>query len=190
MNIDGAKSLTDLRNIRNNLQMNLKSYDKGNISAYVDIAVKLRILFCDKFTDDKHPLLERLFPGLKLHFIRGGLPPNLRNDPSLVFYMPATTSFDGKGGSKMEKLFDEQNVPVMNIEDWLEQKILNNSITLKELIISVADKEGAHSDIAYNDTLNFGRQMLLPDKEIYKETIAAIGRYALRVLQSLHLPKN
>ena len=90
----------------------------------------------------------------------------------------------------MEKLFDEQNVPVMNIEDWLEQKILNNSITLKELIISVADKEGAHSDIAYNDTLNFGRQMLLPDKEIYKETIAAIGRYALRVLQSLHLPKN
>ena len=41
----------------------------------------------------------------------------------------------------------------MDLELWLDQPFIFPDVTVREIIRSVADKEGAHADPKYNDTL-------------------------------------
>lgn len=72
----------------------------------------------------------------------------------LVFRMPGRVHFPGKGDPKIQTLFDERKTPIP-LKEWLEQGLFNINITIRQLIKSVADKEGVHSDKEYDQTLKF-----------------------------------
>ena len=181
--MDKTKSLADLENVKKNLDSNLHSYDGGNSSAYVDIAVKLRILLCDRRTADKKPLLERLNPNCRFHRIISM--PSIIVDNPHAFFMPFEISSDGKGGSKIVRMFNDMYPADLTVDSWLDQRILNRDLSIKELILSVADKEGAHSDTEYDEILRYGQMIGLPSGQIHKEIIVAIGRYVAKILKTL-----
>lgn len=118
------------------------------------MAIELRKLLCDKNHDKDQSLLPCVVsdPKLpKLHITKV-----LENCPSLLVglehIMPGSISvIDGK--RKFELLFSDEE-EWLGIEEWIDQIFFDSSITIKELIKSVADKEAAHSDLNYNDTLN------------------------------------
>lgn len=100
----------------------------------------------------------------------------------LVFQMPARVHFDGKGGSKIQILFDERKTPIP-LKEWLDQGLFNINITLRQLIKSVTNKEGAHSDPKYDPTLRFTKSVKLVDQDIHIKFIVAIGEYILKWLK-------
>ena len=173
------KAIEDLVASRNIMQSNIELFHKGHKDVYRVIAVELRKLLCD----GRSSLLPRLFSTIKLHPLRGASPGSDLSDlmERAVFRMPSLVEFDGKGGSKIIELFDPTKEPI-NIDVWLSQSLFNKDITIENLIRSVADKEAAHSDKYYNETLKFTKSIKLVSEDIHKQHIVAIGEYVLEVL--------
>ncbi|HCM42748.1 MAG TPA: hypothetical protein DIS66_05510 [Candidatus Omnitrophica bacterium] len=74
----------------------------------------------------------------------------------------------------------------MSIVDWLNQPLFNEEITVGELVRSVADKEGAHSDPDYNDTLRVTYAFHSPfNGYAHQEYIVYIGEYILYMLKKI-----
>ena len=169
------KDIEDCLASRNILAANIGMFHQGNRDLYRVVAVELRKLVCD----GKNSLIPRLFPSAGFHPLRGRLPDHLKE--GLVFQMPAQIRFDGKGGSRIVALFNYRAEP-LPLDAWLDQDLFNSTITIRELIRSVANKESAHSDKNYNDTLNFTRSVKLVDEEIHKQHIVAIGEYLLAMM--------
>ncbi len=96
--------------------------------------------------------------------------------------MPAMVRFDGKGGSKIEALFDERRQPI-ELEEWLDQDLFNQNITIRQLIKPVRHKESAHSDKNYDETLKFTKSIKLANEDIHIKFIVAIGEYVLKLLK-------
>jgi hypothetical protein len=69
------------------------------------------------------------------------------------------------------------------LEDWLDQPLFNERITIRDLIRSVSDKESVHSDRRYNETLLFTKSVKLSDEDMHKQHIVAIGEYLLRMME-------
>jgi hypothetical protein len=174
-NVPNQKDLNDFQASGNILAINIEMFHKGNRELYRVIAVELRKLLCD----GKQSLLTRLFPLAVLHPLRGKLPESLKR--GLVFHMPAKVEFDGQGGSRIVELFNIKAQPIP-LQEWLEQDLFSPTVSIKELIRSVADKEGAHSDKEFNDTLKMSQSIKLVDEEIHKQHIVAIGEYILLVV--------
>ena len=182
------KALDDLKHSINILEANIRLFDDGNISSYRVVAVQLRLLLCD----GKNSLIPRVFSSVKLHPIWGSITKEQDEEwkkkfghsfkDGLVFQMPAMVSFDGKGGSRIQKLFDESREPI-GMEEWLDQDLFNERITIRQLIKSVANKESAHSDRDYDDTLRFTKSVKLVDQDIHIKFIVAIGAYILKLLK-------
>jgi hypothetical protein len=182
------KSIDDLKHSINILEANIKLFQEGNISVYRVIAVQLYLLLCDK----NNALIPRIFRKVRLHPIWGSFTKEQEEEfkketghsikEGLAFQMPAMVRFDGKGGSKIETLFDERREPI-KLEEWLNQDLFSPNITIRELIKSVRDKESAHSDKHYDDTLKFTKSVKLVDQDIHVKFIAAIGEYILKMIK-------
>lgn len=175
-----SKACDDLKNVIEILEINIQHYHKNNKSAYRTVAAQLRLLLCDKDSS----LLPRVFKNPKLHPLRlQGI------DENTVLFLPSVTYFDGKGGSKSEgSLFDAKKTPI-ELNDWLDQKLFNKNISIRELIKSIADKEAVHSDPDYNQTLKFSRSVKLVGEAIHQKYVIQIGEYILNELKK-SMPKN
>jgi hypothetical protein len=185
------KALDDLKHSINILEANIQLFHNGNISAYRVVAVQLRLLLYDG-QNGENSLIPRVFSNVKLHPLVGSITKEQDEEwkkkfghsfkDGLVFQMPAMVSFDGKGGSRIQKLFDEGMEPI-GMEEWLDQDLFNERITIRQLIKSVANKESAHSDRDYDDTLRFTKSIKLVDQDIHIKFIVAIGEYILKLLK-------
>lgn len=178
-----SKDVEDLRASRNILAANIEMFHAGHGDLYRVVAVELRKLLCD----GQSTLLPRIFPNIALAPLRGSLPPELKAifaDKEFAFYSGSVIECDGKGGSRILEMFDE-NLPVIPLEDWLSQELFTRGVTIKKLIRSVADKEAAHSDREYNVTLKLTRSIRLVDKGIHEQHVIAIGEYLLKALVGL-----
>lgn len=181
------KAINDLKHSINILEDNVRLFHNGRISAYRVIAVQLRLLLCDRY-----PLIPRVFQTVRLHPLLGYITKEENDEwkrkfghsmkEGLVFQMPAMVHFDGKGGSRIEVLFDERKQPI-ELEEWLDQDLFNKDITIRELIKSVANREGAHSDPDYNETLKFTKSVKLVDEDIHIKFIVATGEYILKTIK-------
>jgi len=180
------KSLKDLKSSINILEENIKLFHKGNTDTYIVIAVELWKLLCDK-----NPLIPRVFNNVKLNPLKGYMTKEEDDEwkkkfghslkESLVFQSPAMISFNGKGGARIIALFDERKEPI-ELEEWLNQDLFNEDITIRQLIKSVRHKLGAHSDEKYNETLIFTQSIKIVDEDIHIKYIVSIGEYVLKIL--------
>ena len=183
------KAIDDLKHSINILEGNIRLFHDGNISAYRVIAGQLWLLLCD----GKNSLVPRVFQNVKLHPLWGSITKEEDEEykrkfghsmkEGLVFQMPALVSFDGKGGSRIERLFDERRQPIQ-LEEWLDQDLFNQKISIRQLIKSVRHREAAHSDKDYDETLKFTKSIKLVDEDIHIKFIVAIGEYVLKLLKT------
>lgn len=182
------KRLNDFKDTIIVLEKSIELFYQGYSAFYRVIANQLRLLLCDTQRKKDNSLLPRLFIGVKLHPMRGLLTKEAKEALPFLhgkgefFQIPAQISFDGKGGSKIEVLFDEGK-PRIPLADWLDQGIFNEKITVRELIRSVSDKEAVHSDKDYNETLKTTRSIKLVTEDIHIKFIVAIGEYILKDLK-------
>ena len=172
------KSIDDFFATKNILENNIRCFHEGNRDLYRVVAVECRKLVCD----GKNSLLLRIFPNIKFHRLKGYIPERLKKN--LVFQIPSTVHFDGKGGFKVVELFNK-NSDLISPDDWLNQELFNKDITIRELIRSVSDKESAHSDKSYNPTLSLSKSVKFIDEDIHKSHIVAIGEYLLQIINLL-----
>ncbi len=183
-----SKAIDDLKDSMNNLESNIRLFHEGNISAYKVVAVQLWFLLCDL----ENSLVPRVFQSVKLHPLWGYMTEEENEEwkrkfghsykEGLVFQMPAIVSFNGKGGSRVELLFDERRRPI-ELEEWLDQDLFNQKITIRQLIKSVRHKEAAHSDKDYDEVLKFTKSIKLVNEDIHIKFIIAIGEYVLKFLK-------
>ena len=183
------KAINDLKHSMNILEGNIRLFHEGNISAYRVIAVQLWLLLCDK-----KPLVPKVFPDVMLHPLLDYITKEEDEErkrkfghsieEGLVFQMPAVVRFNGKGGSRIEVLFDEHRQPI-ELEEWLDQDLFNQKITIRQLIKSVRNKEAAHSDNDYDETLKFSKSIKLVNEDIHIKFVVAIGEYVLKILKNV-----
>ena len=174
-----TKDIDDFLASREVLSTNIEAFHAGKRELYRVVAGELRKLTCD----GKSTLLTRIFPNISMHPIQGSfsrMPESLRK--GLVLHIPSTIESDGRGGSRISSLFnlESQMIP---LEDWLDQPLFNERITIRDLIRSVSDKESVHSDRRYNETLLFTKSVKLSDEDMHKQHIVAIGEYLLRMME-------
>jgi hypothetical protein len=173
-----AKSLHDLEASLAVISSNVKAYQDGNIHAYRPVAVELRKLLCDTKGKNDNSLIKRLMPNFRLRPLSGD---QNKIDKYTTLYIPGQMSFNGKGGSNLSKLFNE-SAPSLLLDEWLEQKLFDFTMTIKNFIRSVADKEGAHSDTSYNNVLGKTKSVFHANDALAGKAILAIGRYIVKAL--------
>jgi hypothetical protein len=161
------------------LQEALRMYDSGERDAYRLIATELRKLLCDR-----DPLLPRVRPGLKLHKLHWTQV--LEGCPSLAegleVMMPGQLTVSRDGTYDFELVF-AQPTALVGPTEWVGQPFLSPSITVWELIKSVADKEGAHSDRDYNETLVRAKMVKYVRDDSHIPAVVALGRYLTKWLR-------
>lgn len=154
--------------------VNVNAYYGGALHTYRPIAAELRKLLCDTKSRRDISLLPQCFPSMQLHPLIGS---QSMVDEHTVLYIPGRMGFDGKGGSDIQVLFNESG-QMLSVQDWLDQRLFSYNITLRDFIRSVADKEGAHADMEFNDTLRLTKSALFPgDESLEAKAIVAIARY-------------
>jgi hypothetical protein len=175
-----SKTTDDFRASLAILKANLDLFSQGARDVYRVIAVELRKLLCDR----PQPLLLRVFREVPLHKLH--LTGLLERCPSLAVglenYIPGSLTCDANGRAVFELLFDTSEAR-MPLADWVQQPCFNKTITVHELIRSVADKEGAHADPDYNATLQHTRQWRLIDDESHAMVVCGIAKYLLDFLE-------
>lgn len=157
----------------NSLDAALGLYDNGLKDAYRAVATELRKLLCDR-----NSLLPRVRPNFRLHKLHWT--EILEGCPSLAdgleVIMPGQLTVSTNGNYQFDLLFAQSGTR-MTIDNWIQQPILSPKITIRELIKSVADKEGAHSDPDYNETLIKAKLVQYVRDASHIPCIVAIGRY-------------
>ncbi len=175
--MDMQKAWNDLDDAVCILESNIRSFREGNVSVYKVIAVQLRVLLCDK----QNPLLPRVCREVRLHPLWGSK--TKEQTVGLVFTMPTMVSPKGKSGPETARLFDESREPI-ELKEWLDQALFSQRITIRELIDSVRNKEAAHSDRHYNETLKLTRGFsLVGDEKAHIICIVVIGEYILEQIK-------
>lgn len=174
------KAWEDLIAILDNTEDSIKLYRNGRKNAYRSTAVGLNTLLCDE-----NSVLLRIFPQARLHSLNG-FAAKLTEKQSyllkdLAFSPPGKLVFDGKGNAQIQDLFYKGQL--LPINQWLTQPLINQKITIKEFIKSIADKEGKHSDPDYNDTLKLTKPVSLASKEMNPELIVTIGEYVIGLVR-------
>ena len=170
-----SKSEGDFRASLSVLDANLDLYRRGTVDAYRVVATELRNLLCDR-----DPLLSRVCPGLRLHKLHWTAvleaSPSLAN--GLEHMMPGRLTVRPDGSSQFELLFARSH-ELLDVASWIRQPCLSPKITVRELIKSVADKEGAHSDPDFNETLVRAKLVTYVSNDSHIPVITAIGEYVL-----------
>jgi hypothetical protein len=174
-----SKSEADFQASVGVLERALADYDSGARDAYRVIATELRKLLCDR-----NPLLPRVRPGLKLRKLR--LTQILEGCPSLAegveVMVPGQLSISSDGTYDFELVF-AQPITLMEPTKWARQPFLSPSITVWKLVKSVADKEGAHSDPHYDETLMRAKRVKYVRDGSHIPAIVALGRYLTKRLR-------
>ncbi|MEH6517798.1 MAG: hypothetical protein V7742_14025 [Halioglobus sp.] len=177
MNMEDTKALEDFQASYNIMRGNIDLFYGGNRETYRVVATELRKLLFE----GERSLLYRVFRPLRMHPIR-----NPYGDDEfaehVVLQMPFRISHEGAGGVKVSHMFDRQGQP-MELEAWGNQALLNAKITLRGLVRSVSDKQGAHADPQYNDALLFSRSVKVYGVDLHKPVIVAIGEYILEFME-------
>ena len=176
------KNKQDLKNSFILLETHLKTYEEGNFLVYQPMAVELRKLLCER---DPSPLISRVIPNFYLHKLHfAGI---LENSPSLLEglqnIMPGRFEIINKNIPVFTLLFSKEKKQMI-IDAWVDQIFFNEKITIRELIKSVADKEGAHADKNYNDTLLYCKNWSFNNSESHILGIYAISKYILALFQN------
>jgi hypothetical protein len=174
-----SKSEQDFQASLRILAAALNMYESGTKDAYRIVATELRKLLCDR-----NPLLPRVRPDVRLHKLHWT--EVLERCPSLAdgmqMMMPGRLSVSTNGAYHFELMFANSGV-LMEPSSWVKQPFLSPNITLWELIKSVADKEGAHSDPDYNETLLLGKLVTYVQDESHIPAIIALGDYIRKWLR-------
>jgi hypothetical protein len=182
-----SKTAEDFRASIAILTANLRLFEDGARDMYRVIAVELRKLMCER----PQPLLSRVFKEVHLHKLH--LTGLLEASPSLAEglenYIPGRLSRDAEGRAVFQLLFDKSQSR-LPLREWLQQPCFNTTITVEELIRSVANKEGAHADPDYNATLQHIRQWKLIDDDSHRMVVCGIAKYLLDFLQVEELEKR
>lgn len=186
--LNKKKTSKNLEESMAQIQDNIKLFKSGKHYAYKGIAIQLRLLLCDKTTK---PLLLKIFSAiafhpLKIEVFRQTLSEKDRS--SLIFAMSGTAHISPKG-SELSDIFDKRGTPMM-LEEWLNQKIILPNISIRDLILSTANKEAAHSDSDYNETLKTSKSINLGAEEMQGHYIIAIGEYVHEVITDVLTQKT
>tara|TARA_B100002051_G_scaffold20339_1_gene15941 strand:+ start:171 stop:767 length:597 start_codon:yes stop_codon:yes gene_type:complete len=175
------KNKQDLKNSFTLLETHIGTYEAGNFLTYQPMAVELRKLLCET---NPSPLINRIIPDFKLHklhFVK-----ILENTPSLLNglqnVMPGRLEVINETIPIFTLLFSKE-MEEMSVDEWVDQILFKEQITIRELIRSVANKEGAHSDKNYNDTLLHCRSWSFNETESHILGIYAISKYVLAVFK-------
>jgi hypothetical protein len=156
----------------------LRLYYSGLKDAYRVVATELRKVLCDR-----DPLLPRVRPGFRLHKL--SWTEILEECPSLADglanIMPGQLMMSDDGSSRFELTFAKSGT-LMVPKDWVRQPFLSPSVTVWELIKSVADKEGAHSDPNFNPALIEAKLVRYVRDESHIPATLALGEYLFRWL--------
>lgn len=175
-----SKSVQDMRASIGALEDYVALFYRGRLdTAYRAIAVELRKLLCGSKNND--PLFQRLYPTATFHPIMKS-PISSSNSflPSLDYRA------DTCRGVTWQGIPFDSGGDRLSITEWLNQPLFNEKITINELIRSVADKEAAHSDPDYNDTLRVTYAFPSPFKGYaHQEYIVYLGEYILYMLKEI-----
>ncbi len=176
------KNKQDLINSFKLLEIHLNSYERGNFLLYQPMAVELRKLLCETRPSS---LLSRVIPDFHLHklnFVK-----ILENTPSLLKglqnFMPGRLEIINQNVAVFTLLFSK-DIEQMPVDNWVDQIFFKEGVTIRELIKSVADKEGAHSDKDYNNTLLHCKRWSFNDIESHILGVYAISKYVLALFKN------
>jgi hypothetical protein len=174
------KNRKDLLNSFELLNTYIQGYEEGNFLLYLPMSVELRKLLCE---NNPSPLISRVIPNLKLHKLH--FSEILEKAPSLldglVNFMPGRLELSTKKVARFTLLFTP-NKEEMDLDKWVNQLFFKESITIRNLIKSVADKEGAHSDENYDTTLKHCDNWVFNDIRCHILGIYAIAKYLYTLL--------
>ena len=175
------KSLRDLDAAISNMSRSLDACYKGDPYAYQDVAAQLRKLLCDeqKKGEDKS-LIVRFNPQYALHPLSSPWSELPVNGPD-VYFFGGMSNFDGRASGFLSSYFDESKEPIP-LALWRDQQLVHQSITIRSLIKSVADKEAAHSDRDSNNTLDLMNFFQFGGAKAGAEILTTIGHYIVRRL--------
>ena len=163
------------------LDANISLFHAGTKEVYIVIANELRKLVCDK----NNSLLPKVFSTILCYPIKY---PDIKNKQGLILQTFGGMKFNGKGDYKIIDLFDESKSKLL-LKDWLKQTLLFSfgEISIEQLIKSVSDKEGAHADDNYNQTIHQFKFLQVGSKDTRGYYITAIGEYLLsEIKQNVH----
>ncbi len=172
------------------IQDRCKLIFEGKTEHWASLAVDLYTLLISRGYNGK-PLIEIIHPGITFHPIMGPLETAGKKalDELRDILGPDHIMYPGKIAFRAGKfypiyMFDIQAEPVPR-NAWLNQPYLSGNITIKELLTSVRNKEGAHSDPNYNDTLLKTRFFKIAGHSIDVLGIASIAEYIIKRIHGL-----
>lgn len=169
------KNKKDLLNSFELLNTYLHGYEEGNLLLYLPISVELRKFLCET---KPSPLISRVIPNFKLHKLHfSGI---LENTPSLldglVNFMPGILNVSTNNTTLFTLSF-ASNEEKIDLDRWVNQIFFKEGLTIRDLVKSVADKEGAHSDKNYDTTLIHCNNWVFNDIGCHILGIYAIAKY-------------
>ena len=181
----------DFKNSIQLLGSYLDSYEDGNALMYLPMAVELRKLLCEKHGE---PLMGRVIPSVELYKLHST--ELFGNNPSLLAglqnFMPGSLSSSGHALPTFNLLFSKKQEK-MKLEPWVDQMFFKEGISISELIKSVADKEAAHADKNYNDTLLHCKNWTFNDIGCHILGVYSLARFIYDLVTmeySQHLSRN
>ena len=153
------------------------------------LSTELYTLLIDR-GNKKGPLVLEILPELKLHPLFGSISEDGRPSPmdeirkiigQTGMIYPGMVSF--KNGKVTPKWVFDVRHPAIPLVDWLQQPLLSYEITIFQLIKSVRNKIGAHSDIEYDSTLSKTRFFKIVDYEIDLLGLLSIAEHVLKMVR-------
>jgi len=173
------KTATDFLATVTVLEANIELFHGGVRELYRVVATELRKLLCD----GKSTLLSRVFIDMRLHKLHWTH--ILEQSPSLAeglqILLPGR--LEVTNGKPHFNLLFAPTQEQMALEAWLEQPLLGPDLSVRELIRSVADKEGAHSDPRYNEALAEAKRVKYVADESHLHCIVGIAEYLLAFMR-------
>lgn len=180
-----VKQKEDFKNCISLLGSYVDTYEKGNPLIYLPMAVELRKLFAER--QGEGPLLELVIPGIQLHKLRST--ELFENSPSLLVglenFMPGELSLNQYGVPTFNLSFTRNQIKLA-AKEWVNQMFFKEGISVYELIKSVADKEAAHSDKNYNETLKHCKSWLFSETESHILGIYGLAKYVYDLVTIEH----
>lgn len=157
------------------IQNNVEAYDSGQSACYKVIASQLRILVCDTYNRQDNSLLPKVFPNPRFHpFANPDLSEGKKAGRQLIFFMPGTLT---SNSCRVFDVFELDQEPIP-LASWLDQHLFDETVTIRVLIRSVADKDGgAHVDNQLDMTLQKTYSTFINERESHAVFIVEIGRY-------------
>lgn len=179
--------LTVLKDTRNKLELDLENMEKGHLSYFKEVAIKLRVLLIDK--SGSKSLLKRIFNeygfdvivSIKFSIkdkVRKGLLPKALGEGLVVGVINNVANWFKDGDERI------------NIFDAIERdeiKIAEHNHSYKKIIEVVSDKMGAHVDstIKDEDLILHTDFITLGDLPIAQRAIYDTGKATLVLVDSI-----